>query len=181
MKSKIIFVAVNVLIIVSIYASSTTFPVFVEARKTVTNIECWPQDGGKTRCCGSEVDDTSIYGLGTATYCTTCDDTQPPSNCTTREKVESVKNSPLDALNNHLTIKGDKTTGDSKIPNDFGRVEDGVITKGETKEGNNDTKVPMDFGRLGDDVSKNSFTDNDDTKFPKDSDSLERDDVESSK
>jgi uncharacterized membrane protein YfcA len=55
MKSKIAFAAVSVLIIVSIYASSTMLPIFVEARKTVTNIDCWPQDGGKTRCCGSGV------------------------------------------------------------------------------------------------------------------------------
>jgi hypothetical protein len=54
----------------------------------------------------------------------------------------------LDALSNNLEVNGDITTDDSKIPNDFGRLEDGVITKGETKEGNNDTKVPMDFGHL---------------------------------
>ena len=181
MKIKITFVAVSVLIIVSIYASSTILPIFVEARKTVTNIDCWPQDGGKTRCCGSEVDDTSIYGFGTATYCTTCDDTKPPS-LSPREKIENAKNSPLDVLNNNLGVKGDKNTDDSKIPNDFGRLEDGFITKGETKEGNNDTKVPMDFGRLEDGVtSKNSSTDSDDTKFPKDSDNLERNDLESRK
>ena len=180
MKSKITFAAVSVLIIVSIYVSSTTLPIFVEARKTVTNIDCWPQDGGKTRCCGSEVDDTSIYGFGTATYCTTCDDTKPPSNCTPREKIENAKNNPSDVLNNNLEVKGDKTTDDSKIQNDFARLEDGVITKGDTKEGNNDTKVPMDFGRLEDDVtSKESSTDSDDTKFPKDSDNLERNDLES--
>ena len=182
MKSKIAFAAVSVLIIVSIYASSTMLPIFVEARKTVTNIDCWPQDGGKTRCCGSEVDDTSIYGFGTATYCTTCDDTKPPSNCTPREKIENAKNSPSDVLNNNLEVKGDKSTDDSKILSDFGRLEDGVITKGDTIEGNNDTKVPMDFGRGGDDfITKDSSTDSNDTKFLKDSQNLERNDLESGK
>jgi hypothetical protein len=181
MKSKTTFVAVIVLIIVSIYASSTMLPIFVEARKTVTNIDCWPQDGGKTRCCGSEVDETSIYGFGTATYCTTCDDTKPPSNCSPREKIENAKNSPSAVLNNNLEVKGDKTD-DNKTPSDFGRLENGVITKDDTKEGNNDTKVPMDFGRLEDDVtSKESSADSDDTKFPKDSDNLERNDLESEK
>jgi hypothetical protein len=42
MKRTITFVAVSVLFIVSIYASSTTFPVFVEAKKTVIDIECYP-------------------------------------------------------------------------------------------------------------------------------------------
>jgi len=144
-NERVIFVAVSVLIIVSIYVSSTTLPIFVEARKIVTNIDCWPQDGGKTRCCGSEVDDMSIYGQGTATYCTTCDDTQPPSNCTPREKIESAKNSPLDVLNNDLEVKGDETTDDSKIPKDFGRLQDNIITKDDSKDSNNDTTIPKDF------------------------------------
>jgi hypothetical protein len=140
-NERVIFVAVSVLIIVSIYISSTTFPVFVEARKTVINIDCWPQDGGKTRCCGSEVDDTSIYGFGTATYCTTCDDTQPPSNCTPREKIANARNSPSDVLNSDLELKGDETTDDTRIPKDFGRLQDNVITKDSeiATEDNQDT------------------------------------------
>ena len=168
-----IFMAVTFLIVVSIYASSTTLPIFVEARKTVTNIECWSQDGGKTRCCGSEVDDTSIYGLGTATYCTTCDDTKPPSNCSPREKIESsrLQDTPANVLNREETKTG------SKIPNDFGRLDDSLITKDDSKDSNSGIKVPNDLE--GNDIENDSRDSNNDTKVPNDFGRLDDDAIKS--
>ena len=85
----LIFVVIAVLVVALIYSSSSTFLVF--GKKRVIEIDCYPQDG-KTRCCGSEVDDSlhHIYdpGYTGVTYCTTCDNTSPPSNCTPREKIE---------------------------------------------------------------------------------------------
>jgi hypothetical protein len=129
-NKRVIFVAVSVLFIVSIYASSFRLTVFVEARKTVVEIDCSPQDGGKTRCCGSEVDDKLLlYGGYTGVvYCTTCDDTQPPSNCTPREKVERVQDSPRDVLTKDLNVKGDKTTNDTTIPKDFDLKKGDLLT-----------------------------------------------------
>ena len=62
--------------------------VFVEA-VIDGGVSCSPQDGGKTYCCASVIDKN---GFGPTTYCTTCDDTNPPSNCTTREKPKVVEN-----------------------------------------------------------------------------------------
>ena len=120
------FIAAAVLIVASVYALSSPIQVFVEARKTVTEISCYPQDNGKTRCCGSEVDDKLVYGYTGVTYCTTCDDTNPPSHCTPREKIERETVKPgTDVLN---ALKGSKdlqatspsvTTDNTKSPKNF--------------------------------------------------------------
>jgi hypothetical protein len=117
------FIAV-VLIITSIYVLSSSLTPFVEAiKKKVIEISCSPQDNGKTRCCGSEVDDFHVYGYTGVVYCTTCDDTNPPSHCTPREKIEKTSVNPgSDVLN---ALKGSKgldinspslTTDTTKIP-----------------------------------------------------------------
>jgi hypothetical protein len=82
----LIFVVIAALAVALIYSSSSTFLVF--GKKEVIDISCSPQDG-TTRCCGDEVDyDKFIYGYTGVTYCTTCDNTSPPSNCGPREKIE---------------------------------------------------------------------------------------------
>jgi hypothetical protein len=73
--------------------SAMTLSDLAFGKKTVTEIECYPQDG-KTRCCGSEVDDKLIYGYTGVTYCTTCDNTTPPSNCTPSEKITKESQQP---------------------------------------------------------------------------------------
>jgi hypothetical protein len=119
------FTAAVLMILASVYALSSPVPLFVEARKTVTEISCYPQDNGKTRCCGSEVDDKLVYGYTGVTYCTTCDDTNPPSNCTPREKIERETVKPgTDVLNSlkgskGLDIKPDTLTGSTKVPKNF--------------------------------------------------------------
>lgn len=139
------FIAATALIIASVYALSSPLPVFVEARKTVTEISCYPQDNGKTRCCGSEVDDKLVYGYTGVTYCTTCDDTNPPSHCTPREKIEragTVKPG-TDVLN---ALKGSKglevktpsaTTDNTKLPKNFTSKANELLKDGANVETNN--------------------------------------------
>ena len=85
LRKPMALVLIAALALALIYTSSSTSLVF--GKKTVTEITCYPQDG-KTRCCGSEVDDQLVYGYTGVTYCTTCDNTSPPSNCSPREKIE---------------------------------------------------------------------------------------------
>jgi hypothetical protein len=85
LRKPLTLVVIAVLASALIYSSSSASLVF--GKKTVTEISCYPQDG-KTRCCGSEVDDHLVYGYTGVTYCTTCDNTSPPSNCSPREKIE---------------------------------------------------------------------------------------------
>jgi hypothetical protein len=137
------FTAATVLIIASVYALSSPIQVFVEARKTVVEISCYPQDNGKTRCCGSEVDDKLVYGYTGVTYCTTCDDTNPPSHCTPREKVERTVVKPgTDVLN---ALKGSKglelttpgaTTDNTKVPKNFTSKANELSKDGASIEGN---------------------------------------------
>src|SRR5580765_2806409 len=118
------FIAATVLIFASVYASSSSIQVFGKASHTVTDIECHSQGNGKTRCCGTVVNnDLPTYeGI---TYCTTCDDTNPPSHCTPREKIERTDvKAGTDVLN---ALKGSKgldlttpgVTTDNKVPKNF--------------------------------------------------------------
>jgi hypothetical protein len=144
------FATATILIVASVYALSSPTKVFVEARKTVVEISCYPQDNGKTRCCGSEVDDKLVYGYTGVTYCTTCDDTNPPSHCTPREKIERETVKPgTDVLN---TLKGSKalelttpgaTTDNTKIPKNFTSKGSELSKDGANLESNNNSP-PID-------------------------------------
>ena len=84
----VIFGVISTLFVATIYSSFSPFQVFVEGLID-GSITCSPQGGGKTYCCAS------VYEGGpgvSTTYCTTCDDTNPPSNCTPREKPRTVVN-----------------------------------------------------------------------------------------
>jgi len=116
----------------------------VEARKSVVDIWCHSQDNGKTRCCGVEVDDKLVYGDTGVTYCTTCDDTNPPSHCTPREKIERGTVKPgTDVLN---ALKGSKdlqatspsvTTDNTKVPKNFTSKGSELTKDGASLERNN--------------------------------------------
>jgi len=73
-------------------------------------VSCSPQDGGKTYCCASVIDKN---GYSTTTYCTTCDDTNPPSNCTPRETPKAVKNPGKDLSS---ILEGGVTKGVLELP-----------------------------------------------------------------
>ena len=144
--SFVAFTTTTVLIIASVYSLSSPIQVFVEARKTVVEISCYPQDNGKTRCCGDEVDDKLVYGYTGVTYCTTCDDTNPPSHCTPREKVERTVVKPgKDVLN---VLRGSKgldvttpgaTTDNTKIPKNFTSKGSELSKDGANLEDNNNS------------------------------------------
>ncbi|HEY7228236.1 MAG TPA: hypothetical protein VH481_08935 [Nitrososphaeraceae archaeon] len=144
----IAFTFATILFVASVYASSSSIQVFVEARKTVVEISCYPQDNGKTRCCGSEVDDKLVYGYTGVTYCTTCDDTNPPSHCTPREKVERTVVKPgTDVLN---ALKGSKalelttpgaTTDNTKVPKNL-TSKGGELSKEDAKLEDNSNNLP---------------------------------------
>jgi len=78
------------------------------------------------------------------TYCTTCDDTNPPSHCTPREKVERTVVKPgTDVLN---ALKGSKalelttpgaTTDNTKVPKNFTSKGSELSKDGASIEGNN--------------------------------------------
>lgn len=92
----VLFTAMSALLATAIYSSSYPFQVFVEA-VIQGEVSCSPQDGGKTYCCASVKDKDNAYGY--TTYCTTCDDTNPPSNCTEREIPKVVENPGRDLSN----------------------------------------------------------------------------------
>jgi len=52
-------------------------------------------------------------------------------------------------LTKDLEVKGNKTTNDTRILKDFGRLGDNVITKDGSTDSNNDTRIPKDFASRG--------------------------------
>jgi hypothetical protein len=85
----VILIVVTVMVVVSVYSASTF------GRTTIVGgVDCTPQAGGKTRCCAvvhhEFVFPDGSYGDEVEYYCTTCDNTSPPSNCTPRERVSIV-------------------------------------------------------------------------------------------
>lgn len=138
------FLVSALILVASIYALSSPLGLFVEARKRVEEISCYPQDNGKTRCCGEEVDDKLVYGYTGVTYCTTCDDTNPPSHCTPREKIErDIVKPGTDVLN---ALKGSKglqatspsvTTDNTKVPKNFTSKGSELTKDGASLERNN--------------------------------------------
>jgi hypothetical protein len=145
------FIAATVLIFASVYASTSSIQVFGKASHTVTDIECHPQGNGKTRCCGTVVNnDLPTYeGI---TYCTTCDDTNPPSHCTPREKVErtGIVKPGTDVLN---ALKGSKgldvkspslTMDNTKVPKNFTSKGSELLKDNAKIEGSNNNPPPID-------------------------------------
>jgi len=139
----ITFAAATVLIFASVYALSSSIQVFGKSSHTVTDIECHSLDNGKTRCCGTVVNNDlpSYEGI---TYCTTCDDTNPPSHCTPREKIERTDVKPGTEVMNAL--KGSKgllattpgvTTDNTKVPKNFTSKGSELLKEGANLERNN--------------------------------------------
>jgi hypothetical protein len=103
----VILLVISALLVAAIYSSSSTLKVF---GNIVKNIGCSPTDGGKkVTCCGGEYDSK---GNHVGYWCTTCDNTQPPSNCTDRYKGLVVVN-PGKVISDVLQggVSEDPTTG----------------------------------------------------------------------
>jgi hypothetical protein len=74
------FILISFFIITLLFGVYSRSESEVFAAKSVPGYTCGHPTGlpaGKTRCCGIDLRDTKIY-------CTDCDDTQPPSNCSPR-------------------------------------------------------------------------------------------------
>jgi hypothetical protein len=98
METKLlIFVASAVIFIGSVYSSST----FIVEGRIDGDVVCNSQGNGKTYCCASVF---TPSGISTVTYCTMCNDTNPPSNCSPREKPRFIVN-PGKELSNILEGK----------------------------------------------------------------------------
>lgn len=94
----VFFTVISALLVATVYSSSYMYQVFVEA-VIMDGISCSPQDNGKTYCCANIWDGKPLSP--NITYCTTCDDTKPPSNCTERERP-LVEDNPGGDLSNVL-------------------------------------------------------------------------------
>jgi len=142
-------IAAAVLIFASVYASSSSIQVFGKPSHTVTDIQCNSLGNGKTRCCGTVVNN-DLPAYEGITYCTTCDDTSPPSHCTPREKIERTVVKPgTDVLN---TLKGSKalelttpgaTTDNSRVPKNF-TSKGSALSKDDTNIKQNNNLPPTD-------------------------------------
>jgi len=79
----------GLLVTITLALGTSTIFLFVKGEIS-GGVSCSSQGNGKTYCCASVSEGTN-YGQFT-TYCTTCDDTNPPSNCTPREKPRAIVN-----------------------------------------------------------------------------------------
>jgi len=121
------------LLVGAIYSSFSTF--FFVVGEIRGGVSCSPQGGGKTYCCAS-VDEGETYGAYT-TYCTTCDDTNPPSNCTPREKPTAIVNPGSDLTN---------------------MLEGGVLEEPKTQPKLSEDVFPKGGGVLEQEENNNTFT-----------------------
>ena len=157
-KLPVIFIIVAVMF-GSVYSSSSIVEGVIDG-----GVSCSPQGGGKTYCCASVKDKDNIYGY--TTYCTTCDDTNPPSNCTPREKPMAVLNPGRD-LSNALesSVLEGATTGQraniSIIPEGILQTENNLTFSQADISGNDDSNNTMALDQsdlVSDTVKKPSRT-----------------------
>ena len=90
----VLFTVMSTILVTAIYCSS---PMFLSVEGVIDgDIMCSPQGNGKTYCCASVLDKN---GYTSTTYCTMCDDTKPPSNCSKRERPMTVQEPGKDLSN----------------------------------------------------------------------------------
>lgn len=149
----VVIAVLAVMLVLSVYSSFSMF-LFVEGA-IYGGITCSPQGNGKTYCCASVSEKDDIL-VGT-TYCTTCDDTNPPSNCTEREKPLLVVN-PGKVLSN--VLEG----GILEEPNSSPKLGEDVFPKGggvlEQPENNmtfSRANVPFPLANDSDDNTNNTL------------------------
>lgn len=87
-----------------VYSSSNTFYVFGQAGRDIGEYTCDPVVGGKVECCAID------FNTGD-TWCTTCDDTSPPSNCSEAELQMGLEQPPTPPTP-PLTPRGAPTLGE---------------------------------------------------------------------
>ena len=119
MKRKLlIFVVISLLVIVLICSSYSRSDVFAKGKVTRGSLDCTsPAVNGREVCCQ---DETGSQGI-VIRWCTVCDATSPPSNCSPRFNSGSVPitppksndNNPPTNDNNPPTKDQGKQAGDS--------------------------------------------------------------------
>jgi hypothetical protein len=115
--------------------TSSPISLFVEGA-IIGEVSCSPQGGGKTYCCAS-VSDKGDYGDTTTTYCTTCDDTNPPSNCTPREKPKAIVNPGRDLSNILEGSVLEQPTTTPKLHKDVTPESEGLEEPNTNQQNNN--------------------------------------------
>jgi hypothetical protein len=99
-KRKILIVALLFLSVALIFSSYVRSDVYAKSRVTRGPIECNNlADDELIRCCQTETDSKGVK----ITYCTVCDNTAPPSNCTPRTEARQIKLPPSDLATTELT------------------------------------------------------------------------------
>src|SRR4051794_8716980 len=78
--SRILIMTVIVILTITIIGSSSLTNVQAKGKVTRGPITCDEPLGGKIGCCQTETGSDGIEIL----YCTVCDSTNPPSNCSSR-------------------------------------------------------------------------------------------------
>src|SRR5688572_25692341 len=134
-----IFAVISALLMLTIYSSSSTLEVF---GATKGPIYCTGEGGGKLKCCQSDFDDK---GNVVATWCTTCDVGNPPSNCTPREKSSPEPNPGKELLNTlQPGIFKDPTIVTPELDQEQDEKTGGVFEQPKS----NDTLSQDDIGNL---------------------------------
>ena len=91
MKSKLlIFVVISLLVIALICSSYSRSDVFAKGKVTRGSLDCSSPTFGREVCCQDETDSQGIV----IRWCTVCDATSPPSNCSPRFNSGSVPITP---------------------------------------------------------------------------------------
>ena len=122
MSSKALVLAVaSFLVVILIYGPIVTFEVFAKPPK-LGPITCHTGQGlppGQTECCQPTL--SSVTGRVLLVFCTTCDDTSPPSNCSPRY-VTTGGTARTNALPPSGNNTGPITNGQTGLPSSLGNA-----------------------------------------------------------
>jgi hypothetical protein len=122
MSSKALVLAVaSFLVVILIYGPIVTFEVFAKPPK-LGPITCHTGQGlppGQTECCQPTL--SSVTGRVLLVFCTTCDDTNPPSNCSPRYLTSggAAQTNVLPPSGNNT---GPITNGQTGLPSSLGNA-----------------------------------------------------------
>ena len=96
--NRILIITVIVVLTITIIGSSSLTNVQAKGKVTRGSIDCRQiENDNKVTCCQTE---TGTDGIE-ITYCTVCDSTNPPSNCSSRMQVQTL------SPDMHTSPKGD--------------------------------------------------------------------------
>jgi hypothetical protein len=107
MRSKpLVIVVISLLVIALIFSSYSRSDVFAKGKVTTGSLDCSSGENGREMCCQ---DETGSQGI-VIRWCTICDATSPPSNCTPRFNSGSIPITP-------------PKSNDAQVPNGGGPIQ----------------------------------------------------------